>query len=649
MWSRLHAADDRLSEIAVAASRRGRVIVVGVGPGDGTIWRSEREFGRRWTSWATIATPPGLLARDVAVAAGRDERFGVACVDVVGQLWWCEETAAGSDAWSGWQRIGDGTTATSCAVAITPGGRVDVVVARAGPFATLGAVHRNAGATSWSAWSTLPYLGYNLTRPQLVVDGNDTHVVTLAEPQFALPVGPPVILHAARRGDQAAFDAWTIPAGAPPTTGSPVRAVSATALSRGGVAIAALTDDGAAWYVSTVEPTWRQLRLRDESIEVPWQPTRIRLASTSDGRVHLVAGTDQNRWQHAWSTPGSTATWSPWLPLFVPGDRLARLAVSAVIGSELVGVGIGPGNLQVWRATVWGHELRVHVIALEDDDGQRRSTVTATDAAHALEAAQRVFDSTGIRLVLDGFERRASTQLNRALGFNDHTRPTGNAIAATFPRRMVVLLRHGTGGERDPTGNGNAAPPPGVGPRRPDVPDVDQHYVSLPSVAHALGDTFVAHEVGHYLGLHHTHVGWGSGYPVYLVESPTRAQAEDAIRAYAIKAGKLRIEAFDGDGIDDTPPDPAAPLFESILGPGAGVSACGDAAKATVRIPIPRIGSVPPTSIDLNFAPDTRNVMSYYRGCPGAPGQPLKEFSPGQIVRMHQTLRHPQRKHLLGW
>jgi hypothetical protein len=92
----------------------------------------------------------------------------------------------------------------------------------------------------------------------------------------------------------------------------------------------------------------------------------------------------------------------------------------------------------------------------------------------------------------------------------------------------------------------------------------------------------LAHELGHYLGIHHTHRG--------LYNSKQDAQTAFADNAY-------RRSTFDGDGID-TPEDPFIWFND-----------CNTSAKDVTLTKPPPFGSNP---IPVNFSLPRNNVMSYY-------------------------------------
>src|SRR5260370_939691 len=162
-------------------------------------------------------------------------------------------------------------------------------------------------------------------------------------------------------------------------------------------------------------------------------------------------------------------------------------------------------------------DLRLHVIPLSDAEKDSKGhylnacNVSPQQFAALVERANVTYAGTNIRFAFNpalDWAPMADTGLNSDA---PDMRQRGNDIAALFPGEIVCFLRWGNlkdnNGIPIPTGNGNAYPPPGAGPKPPDVDDVVQNYVALPNQIYDgsysylnLGNgSFVAHELGHYL------------------------------------------------------------------------------------------------------------------------------------------------------
>lgn len=290
--------------------------------------------------------------------------------------------------------------------------------------------------------------------------------------------------------------------------------------------------------------------------------------------------------------------------------------------------------------------LRLHVIALSNDDGSKAPQVTAAQFTDVVARANRVFRGTGLRMLFDpaaDWQPMNSTDMNQdATIFAE-----GNALAPTFPGRILVLLRWGSGA--GVTGNGNAYPPPGAGTLPANVTDNDQRYVALPSLYPATGlsfltlgnGSFVAHELGHYLGLYHTFPGWDGVNPMYGTSTGSAAAADQALVTFIGNNGNT-IAALDGDRLADTPPDPGTIVFD-LHG-----NSDGNANEVCTSSQITLAGTIAGNTVSFTFNPDVRNVMSYHALCgTGADPEP-QTFTPDQVRQMHHTLTVPQRDHLLN-
>jgi hypothetical protein len=224
------------------------------------------------------------------------------------------------------------------------------------------------------------------------------------------------------------------------------------------------------------------------------------------------------------------------------GGRLAGLAALCLLV-------IGTPQTQPIEASTPGEgpasageiSLRIQAIRVADDDGGRAADTTTAQFSEWVEFANASFAPAGIVFAFDpatDFADVQNTLLNNIADPND-TFPDwraqgalGNEIAARYPGKVLVIMRHGPG----PTSNfGGSGSPwhgfiilPGFG-------------VSIHCQSPAL--QWFAHEMGHYLGLGHT-----------MPNLPAFASVEEAA-AYFVKNGRT-ASVFDGDGLSDTLPDP---------------------------------------------------------------------------------------------
>lgn len=139
----------------------------------------------------------------------------------------------------------------------------------------------------------------------------------------------------------------------------------------------------------------------------------------------------------------------------------------------------------------------------------------------------------------------------------------------------------------------------------------------------------LAHEMGHYLHLGHTH-GWLPKDKNEFVDLVTKG-----ITQWGYTKDNV-ASMFDGDvgSITDTPSDPGPDLWKAITG-----DPCGNA--NSISVPVVLSGQ----SFNVNFVNDRRNIMSYFKECPFPAGQNL---SAQQAERMRNALEFGNRQPLIN-
>ena len=226
-------------------------------------------------------------------------------------------------------------------------------------------------------------------------------------------------------------------------------------------------------------------------------------------------------------------------------------------------------------ATCW-YTIHVHAVRVSDScAGQRTASILPDQVALWIATANEVYAAARVRFEFDPTPgkgdwtdlhdsdvNRLSAELPGDVAW-ERGKSVANDLAARYPQKTLLLFRHGP--DSGATGVGFSS--------------TSYNFVAMPgyAVTTVCGDTqnayLLAHEMGHYFGLSHT-----------FRQFKTRGAAAAALR----KAGN-KPAAFDGDGIDETPPEP---YIEELQ--------CGAEAVTILNgIPFPLLRG---------------NVMSYYHG-----------------------------------
>ena len=280
-------------------------------------------------------------------------------------------------------------------------------------------------------------------------------------------------------------------------------------------------------------------------------------------------------------------------------------------------------------------QLRIHAIPLADDNGNRKYTFTLDTLTKGVARANLALAHADVQLVFDptwDWEPRNDTQLNNEDNSGSSWWVYGNQIASRYPGKIVIFFRHGPG--PNAVGWGHAYPP-NTGQTVPPVvplPTDDVKYVSLPNVNN--WDTpdngnFIAHEVGHYLGLFHTHPGWGTG-DLYPGSATTAAKAEQALVDFAHAHGGAP-GAFNGDLLSDTNPDCCRNIYDLR---GLSHTSSGPA-SITIN------GKVNGQNVSFTLTPPRDNLMSYFFW--GAP----QTLTAQQKATIQKTLQNDHRRILI--
>ncbi|XZN89852.1 MAG: hypothetical protein ACM65M_19635 [Microcoleus sp.] len=262
------------------------------------------------------------------------------------------------------------------------------------------------------------------------------------------------------------------------------------------------------------------------------------------------------------------------------------------------------------------YTIHIHAIPLSDDDGGRGNTITPEQFAEKVKEASDHFKPTDLRFAFDpakDWKPRCDTTLN-SLNNAPSTKfwESANKVAAEHRGKLVVFLRWGA--DKNKPADNWFAYPPNTGqaiPARAKLPHDNIDFVAITNQADRFGSragVILAHETGHYLGLFHTHPGWGT------------TKIEDVIKLVK-EEGAIGLN---GDLLSDTPPDPCTAYYEEKV----DKDLCGGPSSFFIE--------------GVSFQPDRHNLMSYFSRC-----QPPVTISKQQIAVVRKTVEHKTRSHLI--
>jgi hypothetical protein len=247
-------------------------------------------------------------------------------------------------------------------------------------------------------------------------------------------------------------------------------------------------------------------------------------------------------------------------------------------------------------------EVRVHVVAMADNDGARPATLTKTEFKAWVDRTNGFLARAGIRLVFSNSTPTPDWTTWNNTSVNDLSQGNQNGSAIALANEFATGFRGKAVFFLNQVSQGGFATFPGGG-----------RFVVYDGVGFSSAEwPFLPHEFGHFAGLPHTH---NDG----LLGSGSTSTRTAMIQTLNQNGGN--IAPFNGDNLSDTPPDPTPG------GWATGQDPCTTDLNVTLSS-----GQV------VQFRPDKFNFMGYW-GCADR-----RSMTPDQIQVMRSNLlTHPDR------
>lgn len=346
-------------------------------------------------------------------------------------------------------------------------------------------------------------------------------------------------------------------------------------------------------------------------------------------------------------------------------SSLVCLAVVAALDPSASGDGCGScGGSDTPIDTKAVHVVSVYPVRLADNDGSNAATVSADSFAESMASATEIFQRGGVNITFvtdkdadfdshvkntllnhDCFPRTATPQAFTKEDLNNDgevddadanlicdkaiVSKARAAYALKYPDKLVIFHRWAKDKARYDKAAGHwvidyAKVTGGFSGRA-------SYFVA--GVPGGGGSTFLAHEMGHYLHLAHTH--GTTATDVADAASKVKKYLDDRWDDSSFVPARDGLMLFDGDlrdDVTDTPPDASSTIFSVTYPDRCALE------NPTVFIPVNTHGQ----TFTFELTPMRNNVMSYFKGCPF----PMT-ITPQQSFRVYASLQQLNRVRLL--
>lgn len=317
-------------------------------------------------------------------------------------------------------------------------------------------------------------------------------------------------------------------------------------------------------------------------------------------------------------------------PVPAPIPTPIRIAIPNPIPTIVVKPTINPNATKMIQSS---YQITVRFIPVGSTDGSIVASVDKNWCVSKLTEINAIYKPAGLQFVfgeLDALIKDDLLNLDVPLpSYAEGPETARQKLAEKYPKELVVFVRTYLRTPKYKAFNYSS---------------VKADYI----VAEPGSDPWgLAHEFGHFFGLFHT---FDDGRTAAMAAMPyaNRVSYVASILATAIGQGKVTeenaLQFLDGDGVGDTPPDVAPPIFQPNDKAGEEV---GPGSPEFIIIPVqlnkPTSSGLAFKVVNYELRPDKLNLMSYFT-TNKTTGRP--HLSPEQAERVYNIVKTGTRNRL---